>query len=212
VLKGIHRWVAGVAAVLALSLPTAVAIAAPGANATTGKATTAKKKCKKAKAKSAAKKKCKRSPSVRVGGNYTMSVRGGPSFGLFRYAGAGLYPNPRPVIVAPDLDSDFLNCTHMADGSPLHSIVEGAGYTYPDLKATRFSFSFPPAGVPEWVRGQIHMEGHWVSPGKIVGFFKAQGIGYERPLDPDEETVVWENYSCTDVATPFVAIANALAY
>jgi site-specific recombinase XerC len=36
-------------------------------------------------------------------------------------------------------------------------------------------------------------------------------VGYERPLDPDQETVVQENYTCIDVSTHFVGIANALA-
>jgi hypothetical protein len=200
---------AGVAVVLALSLSTALAAASVGVEATTGRAMIAKKKCKKAKAQSAkGKRKCKGSLSFRQGGNYTMFLPGrSRSFGLFRYAGAGLFPNPRPVILSPRLDGEFLDCKHDATGYP-RTDLETAGHTYPNLKKSRFSFSFPLAGVPEWVKGQIHMEGHWVTPSKIVGFFSAQGVGYKRPLDPEQETEVLENFTCTDVSTPFVALAR----
>ena len=207
--------VTSVAAVLALSLSTAVATAvgvdATTANAMTSKPT-AKKKCKEAKARSAKKKKCKRSLSVRQGGNYTMSAPGASTaFGLFRYAGSGLYPDPRPVILSPDLVAAFLGCRYTVDGLPLYGEIETSGYTYPNLKASSFSFSFPPAGVPEWVRGQIHMEGHWVTPFKIVGFFQAQGVGYDPPPDPEGAGAHPENYACTDVSTPFLGISTALA-
>jgi hypothetical protein len=199
--------VGAVAAVLAVSVSAAGTAAAVGAEATTAKATIAKKKCKKAKARSA-KKKCHGSPTG-LGGNYAMlTSEGGTSFGSFRFAAAGLFPNPTPVILSPELDSDFLNC-RTTSGLLLHSKVETAGHTYPDLKAGTFSFSFPPAGSPDTVRGQIRMEGHWVTPRKIVGSFEAHGVGYHTPPDPESPPSEGDNWDCTDVSTPFVAIGNA---
>jgi hypothetical protein len=55
------------------------------------------------------------------------------------------------------------------------------------------------------------MEGHWVTPFKIVGFFQAQGVGYDPPPDPEGAATHPENYACTDVSTPFVGISTALA-